>query len=137
MAQVCAWWDDSIFSLDDKRTTEDVKFLSRWTALADSRFGSGRLTMTPTARNVFGDDRIADGPDNKGDVFFASVRALVSGKSTSLTQLENDIFLTVYIDQGKGEGLITADSEHEDHSEGRPLRGSRGRWYEYVILQFR
>jgi hypothetical protein len=135
--EVCAWRDDSIFSLDDKETTEDVEFLGRGKGLADSEFGDGVLKMTPKARGYYIGNRIADGPDNMGEIFFTDMWDLVSQKRAPLTQQEDDIFLTVYVNLAREKDLTAADSEHDFHRKGHRLRSHSGsQWYEYVILRF-
>ena len=136
--QVCAWWDDSIFALEDKATTHDLEFFGRGTGGADYEFGSGTLRITRQGHGYFIGNRIARSPGNKGDIFFASVFDGALCMRRSLAQQEDDIFLTVYIDQDREEGLAAADSPREYNNRARPLHSSLGSpWYEYVILQFR
>jgi hypothetical protein len=72
--QICAWTDGSIFEgAAENRKIADVPFFTPGTGMADSTFGSARLTLENRAHNYFIGERIRQLPSGQDSIFISSV----------------------------------------------------------------
>ncbi|GAB3973260.1 hypothetical protein GCM10029978_052210 [Actinoallomurus acanthiterrae] len=116
--QMCAWTDDSIFSLRDGESVQDVPFYRLGTGIADYEYGSGTLYLNKEGHNYLGGTRVQALSATEDKVYFA--QTWIEKQATPLQQRRDDIFLTVFIDKNKDQKLKLAGPGE----------------YEYVILRF-
>ncbi|MEU8148305.1 protein kinase [Nonomuraea sp. NPDC048901] len=117
-AQVCAWTDDSVFSVDDGGKVADHPCFRPGTGIADYEHGSGTLYLNNRGHNYLIGDRVGHSSASQDSVLFSTV--FKDGASTLLAAQQKDLYLTVFIDLN-GDGTFKRASPGE---------------YEYVILHF-
>ncbi|MFG1964640.1 serine/threonine protein kinase [Nonomuraea sp. NPDC049028] len=117
-AQVCAWTDDSVFSVDDGGKVADHPCFRPGTGIADYEHGSGTLYLNNRGHNYLIGDRVGHSSASQDSVLFSTV--FKDGASTLLAAQQKDLYLTVFIDLN-GDGTFKRASPGE---------------YEYVILRF-
>ncbi|MEV1247485.1 serine/threonine-protein kinase [Nonomuraea sp. NPDC049750] len=117
-AQVCAWTDDSVFSVDDGGKVADHPCFKPGTGIADYEHGSGTLYLNNRGHNYLIGDRVGHSSASQDSVLFSTV--FKDGASTLLAAQQKDLYLTVFIDLD-GDGTFKRASPGE---------------YEYVILHF-
>jgi hypothetical protein len=133
--QVCAWTDDSIFSLKQgidlsspRARRGSAQFFALGTGMAETAFGTGRLMLNKGAHNYYIDNRV-ETSDGQSIIYVSSVvppRQYPDmpkipmpsvRKKTPATELNTNIFLTVLVD---GNSNYVIDNEE----------------YQYVKLEF-
>jgi hypothetical protein len=117
-AQVCAWTDDSVFSVDDGGKVADHPCFRPGTGIADYEHGSGTLYLNNRGHNYLIGDRVGHSSASQDSVLFSTV--FKDGASTLLADQKKDLYLTVFIDLD-GDGTFKRAAPGE---------------YEYVILNF-
>lgn len=117
-AQVCAWTDDSVFSIDDGGKVADHPCFKPGTGIADYEHGSGTLYLNDHGHNYLIGDRVGHSSGSQDTVLFSTV--FKDGTSTLLAAQQKDLYLTVFIDLD-GDGTFKRAAPGE---------------YEYVILKF-
>ncbi|HUR02565.1 MAG TPA: serine/threonine-protein kinase [Nonomuraea sp.] len=117
-AQVCAWTDDSVFSIDDGGKVADHPCFKPGTGIADYEHGSGTLYLNDHGHNYLIGDRVGHSSNSQDTVLFSTV--FKDGASTLLAAQQKDLYLTVFIDLD-GDGTFKRAAPGE---------------YEYVILHF-
>ena len=95
--RICAWWDDSIFTLETGDNIENIPFFLPGSALPDTPFGSGRLFIDNQAHNYFIGPRIQHVSDTQDAVFFSSIG--YGDQTTPLAEVGDNIYLTVFVDK--------------------------------------
>jgi len=110
--QVCAWTDDSIFSVEDGAAVSTSPYFRPGTGVADYEYGSGTLFLNDEGHNHFVDTRIAAQSASEDKVYVA--QTWLQQKATPLTQRKGDVYLTVFIDKNKdGTFELTGPAEYE------------------------
>lgn len=95
--QVCAWIDDSIFSLAQGEEIGAGPPFGYGTGLADYEYGSGRLYVDDNGHNYLIGTRIQPASDRMDKTYVGAI--FFQRRSTPISQWERDIYLTVYIDK--------------------------------------
>ena len=115
--EICAWTDDSIFSLQPGDNVENHPIFSQLRAMANTPFGTGVLGLRNDAYNHLIGTRIQTHSATQDKVFYSAVR--YQGQTTPLQQrLQRDnIYLTVFMNKQVA-NVIDFDE------------------YEYIVLEF-
>ncbi|MEV0350003.1 serine/threonine-protein kinase [Nonomuraea sp. NPDC050680] len=117
-AQICAWTDDSVFSVDDGGKVADHPCFRPGTGIADYEHGSGTLYLNNRGHNYLIGDRVGHSSASQDSVLFSTV--FKDGTSTLLAVQQKDLYLTVFIDLD-GDGTFKRAGPGE---------------YEYIVLDF-
>ena len=113
--EICAWNDDSIFTLQTGVNVDDIPFFAPWTGLADTIFGSGQLFLDNQGHNHLVGPRIQPHSDTQSKVFYSSIR--YQEQVTPLQLQEDNIYLTIFLNKQVA-NVVDFDE------------------YEYVVLEF-
>ncbi|MER7502215.1 protein kinase [Nonomuraea pusilla] len=116
--QICAWTDDSVFSIKDGGKTDDQPCFAPGTGIADYERGSGTLYLNREGHNYLIGGRVEHLSGTQDKVFFSSV--FKDGSSTPLSRQQGDLYLAAFVDL---------------NGDGRFKRAGEGE-YEYLVLHF-
>jgi predicted Ser/Thr protein kinase len=108
--QVCAWTDDSVFSLKGGLKVADLPCFRPGTGLADYEYGSGTLFLNDQGHNHLVGTRVVKHDDARDKVLFSTV--FQDGESTPITERRADIYLALFIDLN-GDGTVGQTGEYE------------------------
>jgi predicted Ser/Thr protein kinase len=110
--QVCAWTDDSVFSVENGASASTSPYFGPGTGIADYEYGSGTLYLNDEGHNHFVDTRIAAQSATEDKVYVA--QTWFQQKTTPLAERKGDLYLTVFIDKNKdGKFEVTNPAEYE------------------------
>jgi hypothetical protein len=116
--QVCAWTDDSIFSLQADSDVTKSGFFSPGTGIADDPYGSGTLFLNNEGNNYLIGTRIEPAPNGMGKFFISTIWPKGQTQGIPISQSVGELDLTIFIDHN-GNGRAEIDD------------------YEYVLLSFK
>ncbi|GAA3184548.1 serine/threonine-protein kinase [Nonomuraea roseoviolacea] len=116
--QVCAWTDDSVFSISDGGKVADHPCFRPGTGIADYEYGSGRLYLDNEGHNYLIGTRVSHQSGTQDKVYVS--RFFRDKVDTAVADQRQDVYLTVFRDLD-GDGTFKRAGEGE---------------YEYVILHF-
>ncbi|MBN6057241.1 protein kinase, partial [Nonomuraea sp. RK-328] len=116
--QVCAWTDDSVFSITGGGKVADHPCFRPGTGIADYEYGSGRLYLNNEGHNYLIGTRVSHQSDTQDKVFVS--RFFRDKADTSVADQRRDVYLTVFRDLD-GDGTFKRAGEGE---------------YEYMVLHF-
>ncbi|WP_336207290.1 serine/threonine-protein kinase [Nonomuraea sp. LPB2021202275-12-8] len=117
-AQICAWTDDSVFSITGDGKTADHPCFRPGTGIADYEHGSATLYLNKEGHNYLAGTRVSRLSSVQDRVLFSTT--FQDDAMTPIAGRREDLYLTVFIDHD-GDGVFKLAGEGE---------------YEYVVLDF-
>lgn len=122
--RICAWTDDSIFSLMEGGRVDDSPMFGPGRGAADYQYGSGMLAVSNEAHNYLIGTRIAPASAGMGKFYVSTIMGptpiparQTPAKPTPLSKVRRDLYLAVFVDR-TGDGTFHIGN------------------FEYVVLKF-
>ncbi|GLU48536.1 hypothetical protein [Nocardiopsis ansamitocini] len=115
--RICAWTDDSVFSLDSDTELEDVLCMAPGTGAADTEYSSGILFLGTDRHNHLVGTRLRDTPDGARAAYYDTVHD-ARDRAVPIADWEDDLYLAVVVDRDADEAI--GNSEYEYLALGFP-----------------
>lgn len=115
--QLCAWTDDSIFSLSRGQAIEEIPFFRPGTAMADTTAGSGSLLLDDHGNHYLVGSRLEPLDADQHQVAISTIQERTDTGIDDLPRPWGRVFLTALVDANRNGVVDTGE-------------------YEYLILDF-
>jgi hypothetical protein len=110
--QVCAWVDDSVFSVQDGAAVSESPYFRPGTGVADYEYGSATLYLNNEGHNHLVGTRVAAQSADQSKVSFG--QTFRDHQATPLQSQRGALYLTVFVDKDKdGRFRLTGPAEYE------------------------
>jgi hypothetical protein len=112
--QVCAWGEDSVFSVQDGAAVSENPYFRPGTGVADYEYGSATLYLNNEGHNHLVGTRIATQSADESKVSFGQTYR--DQQATPLQNQRGALYLTVFVDKDKdndGRFRLTGPAEYE------------------------